>query len=187
LNVPSRPVFLAALEAFVGILRLRKGPEDVPASAGLLAAVLLGQVLLGLLVLSIPDQPQVDRPLLAVALELGVMLLGVLLVLRMAGFPERFLQTATAIFGVQLVLAPVLYAARWLLVTYQQDPVMQGPAVFVSAVLAVWLLVVGARILRAATNYPLLACVFLLIGMQIATLLVVLSVFPPAPDTPAPT
>lgn len=187
MNAPSRSVFAAALEAFVGILRFRKGPEDVPASGGLLAAVLLGQVLLGLLVLSIPDQQRADSPLLAVALELGVMLLGVFLILRMAGFPERFLQTSTALFGVQLVIAPVLYAARWLLVTYQEDPVMQGPALLVSAVIAVWLLVVGARILRSATNYPMLACLFLLIGIQIATLLVVLSVFPPATDTPAPT
>lgn len=188
MNAPFRSTFAAAVEAFVGILRFRKGPEDVPASRPLLAGVVLGQVLLGLLLLAIPPESQVESPLVVVALELGVITLGVLFILRMAGFPERFTQTVTAIFGVQLVLAPLVYAARWLLVTYQADPVMQTPALFISAVIAVWLLVVTARILRSATGYPLFTCVFLVIGLQIATLLVVLGIFPPPlTDVPAPT
>lgn len=188
MNAPFRSTLAQAIEAFVGILRFRKGPEDVPASRPLLAAVLLGQVLLGMLVLAIPPQAQTQSPLMVVALELGVITLGVLLILRMAGVPERFTQTITAIFGVQLVVAPLVYAARWLMVTYQNDPVMQAPALFITAVLGVWMLVVTARILRSATSYPLFTCVFLVIGLQIATLLVVLGFFPlPADgDAPAP-
>lgn len=173
----------------VGILRFRNGPEDVPASRALLAVAVLGQVLLNLLMLSIPAESRVEHPLLMVALELGVMMVGVLFILRMARHPERYLQTMTAIFGVQLVIAPVIYAATWMLITYQNDPVMQGPAQLVSAAIAVWLLVINARILRSATDYPLVACIFLIIGLQLAILLVVLGFLPPGEPatTPAPT
>jgi phosphoglycerol transferase MdoB-like AlkP superfamily enzyme len=178
LNAPSRSVYAAGLEAFIGILRFRKGPEDVPASRALLVAVLLGQALISLLVISIPAESRVEHPVLMVALELGVVMLGVLFFLRMARHPERFQQTMTAIFGVQLVIAPLLYAAPWLLVTYQDDPVMQGPAQLFAAVVGVWQLVINARILRSATGFPLLACIFMFIGLQLATLVVLMSIVP---------
>lgn len=178
MNAPSRSVYAAGLEAFVGILRLRKGPEDVPASRHLLAAVVLGQVLLSLLVAAIPAESRVEHPLLVVAVELGVVMGGVLLILRMARHPERYLQTMTAIFGVHLVIAPVLYGAAWMLITYQDDPAMRGPAQLVSAVVGVWQLVINARILRSATGFPLLACIFLFIGLQLATVVAALSVIP---------
>ena len=189
LNAPSRSVYAAGLEAFVGILRFRKGPEDVPASSALLVAVVAGQVLLSLLTLSIPTESRVEHPLLMLALELAVVMAGVQFILRMARRPERYLQTMTAIFGVQLVIAPLLYGTSWVWITYQDDPVMQGPAQLISAVVAIWLLVINARILRSATGYPLLAYIFLFFGLQLAAGLVVLGFLPAAESAgpPAPT
>lgn len=160
---------------------MRKGPEDVPASTLLLAATLAGQILLGMLLFAIPSAEAQDTPKVLVLIELGLWMLGVMLVLRAAGRPERFTQTMTAIFGCQLVIAPLTYAARWLLITYQKDPVLQTPALFFTAVLAVWVLVVSGRILRSATGWSLFACIFLVIAIQVFIVLVAFTIYTPPP------
>jgi hypothetical protein len=171
-------VFVAGLDAFIGILRMRKGPEDVPASVALLAATLAGGVLLRVLLLvAIPAETH-GNPLVTMALEIGISLLSMVLMLRAAGHSPRFLQTTTAVFGCQLVLAPALFAGRWMQVTYGQQPGMELPSMFLSAVIAVWLLVVMARILRSATEWPLVSCVFAIFAVEALTLLAVISIYP---------
>jgi hypothetical protein len=178
LNSPSRSIFAAGLETCVGIVRFRKGPEDLPASTSLLAAALAGAVLLRIALLSIPAADARINPLVLMLLDLGISLLCVFLALRAAGLPERFLQTMTAIFGAQVVLAPVLFVSRWMLLTYYEQPGMGGMARLFYVVVAVWLLAVTVRILRAATGWPVFACVLLALTIEVLTMLVALTIYP---------
>jgi hypothetical protein len=186
LNAPFRSVFVAGFEAFVGILRMRKGPEDVPASVPLLTATLVGGVLLRLfLLLAIPAETY-GSPMVIMALEFGISLLSMALMLHAAGHQERFLQTITAVFGCQLVMAPGLFAGRWLQVTYGEQPGMELPSMLLSAVIAVWLLVAMVRILRSATQWPVVSCVFAIFAVEVLTVLAVISIYPPPPAAVTP-
>jgi len=185
LNVPSRPLFIQALDTAVGILRLRKGPEDMPAAPALLWLMLLGGVLLRAAAHAMPAPESTGNPAVLMALELGITLGGVMFALRAAGYPERFTQTATSILAVQLVMAPALLATRWLLLTYYETSGMGGLAQLLYVIVAVWLLVATVRILRSATGWPLFGCVVLALGIEMITVIAALALYPPPPETAA--
>jgi len=185
LNVPSRSPFSEALQVCIGILRLRNGPEDLPASSLLLWAVLAGSVLLRLAMYSLPaPEPTPDQNLaLIIALELGIHLACVMVALRAAGTPERFPQTVTALLGCQLVLAPALLGGRWLLINYYQSPGGMGAlSQLIFVAISVWLLIVTVRILRSATEWPTFACVMLALGIEMLMTLGALMLYSPPPD-----
>src|SRR5688572_12211148 len=143
LNSSQSPsVFAAGVAACIGILRFRKGPEDVPASTTLLVAAVAGVVLLNLLMLAVPSPEAVGSPVLRLALELAIALLGVNLMLRAAGHAERFVQTVTAIFGCQLLLAPALLASGWIMVNYYDPDGDVQPVMLIPALVALYLLIV---------------------------------------------
>lgn len=186
MNVPSRSAYALAFETCIDILRLRKGPEDMPASAALLRAVIVGAVLMRVAAHAMVGAESSGNPAVLIALELGLLLLGVKLALRAAGHQERFTQTATSILGCQLVMAPALLASRWLLLTYFDQPGMGSVARLLFVAVALWLLVVTVRILRSATGWPVFATVVLALGIEVVTMLVALMLYPPAVDPLAP-
>lgn len=186
MNAPSRSLLAAAFEACVGIVRSRKGPEDVPASAALLVTVLAGTVLLGLASLAIPVPESRGNGIVLIALDIGLWLAGVRLILQVAKRPERFLQTVTAIFGCQLVLAPLLLGSNWMLITYIRQPGMGELAVMLSVAVMVWVMVITARILRSATGWAMISTVLLTFSIEAVKGVVYLGLYPPAPAvTPA--
>lgn len=158
----------------------------MPASAALLRAALIGAVLLRIAAHAIPSPESTGNPAVLIALELGILLLGLKVALRAAGHEERFTQTATSILGVQLVMAPALLASRWLLVNYFEQPGMGSFARLFYVAVAVWLLVVTVRILRSATGWPVFASVLLALAIEVVTMLLVLMIYPPAVDALAP-
>jgi hypothetical protein len=181
LNAPFRSILAAGIDAFVGIVRFRKGPEDVPVSRGLLAVVLAGAALLGLVQSSVPAPQAGGNPFVLIALDIGIWLASVRLVLLLAGAPERFLQTASAIYGCQLVLAPLLVASYWMLLTWYQHPGMGGLVSMFSAAVLVWLVLIIARVLRSATGWPLFATVLLTLAIEAAKVLTGILLYPPPP------
>jgi len=189
LNDSPRSVLAAGLDAFAGIVRFRKGPEEVPASNVLLAAVVFGAVALRVVLLALPvpddmNPPQASRnPVVLILIEFAVLMLCLHIGLRAAGRPERFHQTLTAILGCQVLLSPILVASRWMLLTWYQDPTLSSVAWFVFFVLGVWMLAIVVRILRAATEWPLMANVMLALTIEIVTLLVTMLVYPQAAAT----
>jgi len=165
---------------------MRRGPEDLPASLKLLVVVVLlsivpDAVLLAILPASVSFQGS-GAALIAIGIFATLFWFG--LVLRVAGKSERSLQTLTAVFGFQLVLAPALVFSGWFLATYSQDPTWQFPAAMLRLVVEVWALVVLARILRSATEWPMFACVMLAVANELLALLLVASLFP-QPDAAA--
>lgn len=180
MNAPARPLIAQAFETCVGIVRFRKGPEDVPASTALLVAAVAGGVLMRILLLSLPTPEPPTSPVALIALDIGISLLCLNFALRLASYPERFTQTATAIFGCQVVMAPALLASRWMLLTYFEQPGIGGLARLFYVIVAVWLLAVTARVLRSATGWPMFAAVLLALTIEVLTVLAALSLFPAA-------
>lgn len=181
-----------AVDACVGIVRFRKGPEDIPAVRSLLYAAILASVLLRLAMMLIPVPESRGNPVVLMALDIGITLGALQLVLQSAGKPERFVQTATAVFGCQVVLAPALFVGRWLMVRYtgKADPaavpdLMLVPAMMVMLAIAVWVLAVMVRILRSATEWPVVACVFIALAIDLATMLIAVSLYPAPPGAVA--
>jgi hypothetical protein len=180
LNEPSRSLIAQAIETAIGILRLRKGPEDMPASRGLLLAAIAGMVVLRAVQYAIPSpgEPEVD-PVVLIALEIGMLMGCWMVALRLAGHPARFLQTATSLFGCQIVMAPVLVATRGMLVAYYDtDSPMSLLATWLSFVVAVWLFVATVRILRSATEWPLFATILLAFAIEALVAFVILTQYP---------
>lgn len=162
---------------YTDIALFRRGPEDVPVSAVLLALTVFAYMLLSLLLSTVMPVGDADR-LVLIALDSFLTLAWYWVVLRLAGRPERFLQTTTAIFGYQTVLAPAFVAATWLFLQYMKDPTWQLPASLLLLALAVWTLIVNGRILRSATGWPQVTCVALVIVEALISRLIALGLFP---------
>lgn len=181
MNEPSRSLIAQAIDTSIGILRLRKGPEDMPASGSLLLAAIVGAVLMRALLyaMPVPEGPQLN-PAVLILLDIGLSIICWMIALRLAGHPARFQQTATSIFACQVVMTPALVLGRWLLVTYYETPGTMGVlSRLVYFAIAGWLFIVTVRILRSATGWPLLATIFLAFAIEMVMAMVLLMVFPP--------
>lgn len=167
----------ANLRRYWDMLRFRGGPEHLPVSFALLAGTVVARVLLGVLISeALPQQDAHGTAL--VLIDAVVVLLWGALVLRLAGVPERYQQTLSAVFGVELVLQPLLAPAAWFYGTYSSDPSLGGVALLLVYALGVWALVALVRILRAATGWPILACVGMALFQEMVTMLVAILLFP---------
>lgn len=170
-------------QVFIDIVRMRRGPEDLPFDRSLLVVIVLvyGVLNLGIGLLL----PHTAPPLVPVLIDIAVTLASLHWLLRLARKPERFVQSATAMFGFQVVLAPVLLFVAWMWVRYEQDPTWQLPVALLLFAMGLWVLVVAARILRSATGWPLAACVAATITIDLFARLIVLVLYPQALTTPA--
>ena len=96
---------ISTLRLVIGLLLRKAAPSDLPTSPRLLAATVFALVALqGLFAGAFGEDPGAVLPR---ALVSGVLSLGwIYLLTRIHGKPERFLQTATAMLGVMLVVTP---------------------------------------------------------------------------------
>jgi drug/metabolite transporter (DMT)-like permease len=154
------------LEIFVQLLLLRCGPQRLPASGLLLILTVLAYAGVNGLVSCI-FPPAQNWPALLL-LDVGFLLLWNAAVLKLAGRPERILQTTTAVFGFQLLLAPLLVALDWLEQRLHGDPTWEGPLVVVGLVLLAWLVTVNSRIMSAALEWSMTASVALVVVQTLA-------------------
>ena len=175
----------AALRTLVSITRLKSGPEDLPASLSLLVAIIVLATIPDLLTLTIVPLPAEVNPVLLIAVDIGTTLVWFGAILRLAGRPERFLQTLAAMFGIQIILAPALVFAGWFYITYQKDPTLGGPAILLGAIVGIWTLVIQARILRSATGWQIFLCVMLALARELVAQLLINGMFPQVVAVPA--
>lgn len=165
------------LRLFLDIARFRRGPEDLPASLSLLGFAIVGTGLSRLLMASLLPMGVAANPLVFVAITLAGSALFLALLLRAAGKQERYLQTATASFGFQMVMAPLLLLTAWLFVGVEDSPMWRTPVLLLRLAVELWALAVASRILRAATGWPLPACVVLAVAGEILLFLAVAGLF----------
>src|SRR4029077_7835928 len=90
------------IRLFMQIALLRRGPQDLPASRLLLVLTVAGYLAVNFVVRSV--LPPGCRWLEALLVATLFTLFWYMLLLRLAGRPERALQTTTAVFGFQAVL-----------------------------------------------------------------------------------
>ncbi|MCS6946146.1 MAG: hypothetical protein NZM12_00870 [Steroidobacteraceae bacterium] len=161
---------LQILRLFWDILLLRKGPAEVPYApallGGVIGALLAGNFLLGRL-LPAPAEPQ-NPLLLPVAVALA--LLAYRLLLGRFGVRERFVQTATAMMGVSLLLMPAEFLVAALASGAIALPAaLRGAAVsFTFVALVAYDAYVNARILGAAIERPTALAIIIVVCVQLA-------------------
>jgi hypothetical protein len=171
------------LRLFLQIALLKRGPQDLPASPTLLAVTATTYFAVNYIVYSLlPDITQPWRQHLISEVVYTLVSLG--LILRLAGKPERYLQTATAIFGYLIVLTPLTLCAGWLLDRYKAAPNVQFPVALFGLLLFVWMVAVGQQVFKAALEVSTLASVVLIILWIFTGQLLILSLFPVSPATP---
>jgi hypothetical protein len=162
---------------FAQIALMRKGPQDLPASAALLAATAAGFFIVNCLVsAALPPIPRLWFGQLVV--EVVFTFVWYALLLRILRRSERFLQTTTAVFGYLAVLAPLWIADVWLIRQFADDDTWRLPISMLGLAIVVWMVAANARVLKAALEWGMAACVALVILQYLAEQILLFSLFP---------
>jgi len=164
---------------YVQIALLRRGPQDLPVSRLLLTLTVCGYAGVSALVSTLLP-PAAGWPL-QLAVDVLFTLAWYAALLQLAGRSERFLQTATGVFGFQAVLAPLLIASEWLMRRYGQDTGWQLPIAVGGLALVVWLIAANSHVVKAALEWSSGASVALVILQIVSGQLLLLALFPGAP------
>lgn len=170
---------LSLARLYADIALLRRGPEDVPASTFLLAGTIVAYFLVNFFV-SLLLPPFAGPWHLHLLVDIGFTLAWYVALMRLLAKPERFLQTTTAVFGYQTVLAPAWIATAWLAGRFEGNEVWLVPVATAGLGMLAWVLAANARILRSALGLSMPACVGLVILQTIVGQLLLLGLFPPA-------
>jgi len=167
---------------FFKIALSEKGPQDLPASTVLLALTVVGYFVVNFVVGML--LPPVAPWKLHLVIEIVFTLAWYFVLLRSFKKPERFLQTATAIFGYQIVLTPIWIPAIFLARNFNEDDMLRYPAAIIGLAVAIWIIRAASYILKAALEVPIAAAVVLVIAQVITGQLLLLTL---TPVTPVPT
>jgi len=162
---------------FVQIALMRKGPQDLPNSVVLLVVTALGNFIVNFLVSA--ALPPIAGPWLGqLFVDVAFTFAWYALLLKVLRRPERFVQTTTAVFGYQAVLSPLWIAAVWLIRQFADDVAWQFPIAVVGLAIVVWMVAANARILKAALEWAMPACVALVILQNFAEQFLLIFFFP---------
>jgi hypothetical protein len=170
------------IRLFWQIALLRRGPQDLPASALLLALTVVGYVCVNVVVSSLLP-PEARWPELLLVDTLFTLVWYAAL-LRLLGRPERILQTSTAVFGFQGVMSPLVIGSEWLLRRFGEDSTWQAPLWCAGLLLFVWLIAANSHIVRAALEWSAASSVALVILQTLASWLLQFALFPIPPVKP---
>ncbi len=166
---------------FAQIAISRKGPQDLPASYFLLALTVIGfWVTRYLFSAALPPGAHWRLQLLV---EVVFTLAWYAVLLRAVGRPERFVQTATAIFGSWLLLAPPWIVAMHFWQSLPEQHVLYAPMAILALAFAIWIIRAGSYVLKHALELPIVACVLLTLLQTFTNALLLRAVSPPTTVT----
>lgn len=155
---------------------LKKGPQDLPASAFLLQLALVFYVLSGSLLLA--TEIGFGRAVLQALTETGLLFVFLFGILRLFQRTDRFLQTAAAAFGcgglMTLLTVPVLFWAQ----TLRQADQEIGLASLLLLTLLAWSFVVLGNILRLALSCARFTGMALAFSYMIVSYQIMFRLFP---------
>jgi len=168
------------------IALLKRGPQDLPVSRTLLALTACAYAGLTALVSGLLPPPDSTAPRTAVsplplAVEIAFTLAWYVVVLALLGRRERFLQTTSAVFGVQTLLMQPLLLSVWLMRRYGQDATWQLPIAVAGLAVVIWLIAANSHIVKAALEWSSAASVALVILQIVSGQLLLFTLFPPVP------
>ncbi len=173
---------LSIVKLYLDIALLRRDPSDLPASP-LLLGMTVGVFLALNAVLTQLLRPEVDSWFLQIVASVAFSLLWYWVLLRLFAKPERYLQTVTAVVGFGCLVTPILVPLSALIAPYADKPEDAAPFLLVLLPVAMYVIYVTARILRAAIERPMFQSVALVLLHTFLEPLILLSLF--APATPA--
>jgi len=171
---------------YTQIALLRRGPQDLPASALLLTLTIIAYLGINLLMNGLAPPPasatkateaQAHSFPAQLLLDTAFTLAWYVGLLRLARRPERTLQTSTAVFGFQIVLTPLLFAASWLWLRFSPDQSWAVPAELFEIVVLVWIIAANSFIVKSALEWSGGASVALVILQFLASVLLSHAVF----------
>jgi hypothetical protein len=166
----------ALLRLYCQIAIWRQGPQDLPAVGILLPLTIAAYVLISALMGELLPPQRADW-LAQLGADVAFIAFWYWLLLRIARRPERYLQTATALFGLQTVLAVPSVVSVWLVQRYAGDPLWAAPVYIAALAMLIWTLFAVAHILRATLERPLGLCLILALGQILAEGLLFLALF----------
>jgi hypothetical protein len=152
------------------LLRLRAGPQDLPASWGLALLLLAAYTALGIYSgQALGGEDAVARSLAINAVQV----FAVVALLQLRKFPERIPQTLSALAGAGLILGGIAYA-----LLAQADPGEHHPLLPLAWFgIFIWSLVVDAHIYRHALSVSLAQGVLVAVLVLAASYMLIESLF----------
>lgn len=165
----------ATMKILLDICLLRGQPQDLPASKNLVAVTALLSIV-GHYALDQLHQDAFARLVFAAA---QTALLGAIVwtLLKLRGYPERWLQTVTALFTANIV-ADII---TWLMAAGALGPDASEPQPWLTAFImatAIWFLAIMAHVLRHALAISLGLAVLASLGCALASGLALMALFP---------
>jgi hypothetical protein len=156
-------------KAFLSIALWRSTPAHLPASLFLLTLTAIAAGMMEVLgALLTPGSPQ--ELLVHIALEIVLPLAFTWAVLAAARHRERFLQTATALFGVDVLAALVLYPLGAMYHAVGDDRFASIPLGILLLAVFLWYLLAGAHIWRSALDTGFLLGGIISVGFFVLSL-----------------
>jgi len=157
------------------ILLLRRGPQDLPGSPLVLAALILLNLLAGTFLFA--DQDAGSSESLQSIVDLGLSLVMSVAVLNFRGVRERILQTLTAFMGTGFILTLILFPISLLLGAEGEGFfVSMGRMMFMA--LLIWSLAVDGHIFRHALSTNMLVGTACAVGIFIARVYILEGIWP---------
>lgn len=176
---PGRCGVLALIHFFIDLCLLRRAPQDLPASR-----ILLGlMIVLGLgasTLLSVTAGARVGLALSRAALDFALALSVLAAALRWTGKAARFIQTATALLGADILLGLLAL----LPLTLANAAATAAGVLFAAALylaLLLWSILVAAHILRHAFAIHLMWAAFAVVVYEFIAFVLISDLLPP-PD-----
>jgi hypothetical protein len=165
---------LALLRFFIQLAILRRGPQDLPASAVLLVLLAVLNVLIG----TANGVELFGGPRAALGANLLDLFLTMVLLFALLQFKShvaRWQQTACAFFGLGVLAGLIMLFVR----SPAEALGISGFAMLLDLILAIWLHIALGNVLRHALGVPLLAGVMITLSYTVLAFNLIARIFPP--------
>jgi hypothetical protein len=160
---------------FIDLIRLRRGPQDLPSSRNLLVTSALFLLIIAVLGDHLHDNV-IDSLLLSIT-QIAVLTVTVSIILSLHNKAERSVQTLTAFYGTSALIQLVVWPFRTWLLALGDDAQQQLPLPLIIVVmLAIWAFIVMVHIFKnaldAGTGKAIMISVLtqVVVGLSILTL-----------------
>ncbi|MBK1703088.1 hypothetical protein [Halochromatium glycolicum] len=163
---------LVIINFFIELALLRRAPQDLPASTALFSLVILVALVAGLL-LALTAGVGFASGLVQSLLDLGLMLGALSLALRLVDRRARFLQTATAVIGVDILITLLALFPVSLARPSDADSGLLALAGLLFLLLVAWSIVATGHILRHAFGLTLLQGAAIAIGFDLLSFVII--------------
>lgn len=164
------------LYLFIDLIRLRKGPQDLPASQGLI--IITGFFLVVSAVLGDQVNSDFSNRLVFALSQIAILTVTVWFILSLNQKTERALQTLTAFYGSSVIIQLIVWPFRsWLLSLSEEAQKQASIPLLAIIALAVWSFVVMVHIYKNALDSSRGKAIFMSIITQMIVGMSMLSLF----------